>query len=137
VHSGPVLRHTYGTSETSCRTSSRPQVDAAHATACGPVASAAAAAVATDGSGDAAGGGGWLPSFALRPPECEEMLSAPSQLLPFDLKHGLQQASIVGAWAGLPYIRRFRTWRVVLGGRGMVRQSAARVGSVVLRTRGW
>ncbi|GFR49794.1 hypothetical protein Agub_g11732 [Astrephomene gubernaculifera] len=32
----------------------------------------------------------------LRPPECEEMLAAPSDHRPFDLKHGLQQASIAG-----------------------------------------
>ncbi|EFJ48142.1 hypothetical protein VOLCADRAFT_117653 [Volvox carteri f. nagariensis] len=36
----------------------------------------------------------------MRPSECEGMLSAPSQYRPFDLKHGLQQASIIGACGG-------------------------------------
>ncbi|KXZ52615.1 hypothetical protein GPECTOR_9g660 [Gonium pectorale] len=43
----------------------------------------------------ACGGAPPAPSV-LRPPECEAMLSAPSEKRPFDLKHGLQQASIVG-----------------------------------------
>ncbi|KAG2488324.1 hypothetical protein HYH03_013174 [Edaphochlamys debaryana] len=41
-------------------------------------------------------GGGPPPARVLRPPECEAMLGDVSNLRPFDLKHGLQQASIVG-----------------------------------------
>ncbi|GIL88710.1 hypothetical protein Vretimale_17287 [Volvox reticuliferus] len=51
------------------------RVEAAHTAVCGPDP---------------------LVDSVMRPAECEEMLAAPSQLRPFDLKHGLQQASIVG-----------------------------------------
>ncbi|KAG2451847.1 hypothetical protein HYH02_003623 [Chlamydomonas schloesseri] len=51
------------------------QVEAAFVAACGGVGPAA---------------------VVLRPAECEEMLSAPTDQRPFDLKHGLQQASILG-----------------------------------------
>lgn len=47
----------------------------------------------------AACGGAAPPAVVLRPSECEGMLSAPSDQRPFDLKHGLQQASIMGGWA--------------------------------------
>lgn len=64
-----------------CPAPARSQVEAAYAAACGGTAP---------------------PARALRPPECAAMLEAPSDLRPFDLKHGLQQASIIGGCSGCP-----------------------------------